>query len=73
MMAVFGRISRAPVALMLIVADTIGSVGLLELAMVAVTIAWFIIRSANDSIYRSQPRTREGSPAGRLRIGLSSL
>lgn len=73
MMAVFGGISRAPVAVMLMVAEMTGSVGLLAPAMVAVAIAWFIVGRADDSIYRSQLPTRAQSPAGRLRAGLPLL
>ena len=73
MMAVFGGISRAPVAVMLMVAEMTGSVGLLAPAMVAVSIAWFIVGRNDDSIYRSQLRTRDDSPASRLRFGLPLL
>ena len=73
MMAVFGGISRAPIAVMLMVAEMTGSITLLAPAMVAVAIAWFIVGRAGDSIYRSQLPTRAESPAGRLRAGLPLL
>jgi hypothetical protein len=73
MMAVFGGISRAPIAVMLMVAEMTGSVGLLAPAMVAVSIAWFIVGRSDDSIYRSQLRTRDDSPASRLGFGLPLL
>ena len=73
MMAVFGGISRAPIAVMLMVAEMTGSVDLLGPAMVAVAIAWFIVGRSDDSIYRSQLRTREDSPASRLGFGLPLL
>jgi CIC family chloride channel protein len=73
MMAVFGGISRAPVAVMLMVAQMTGSIALLGPAMVAVAIAWFIVARADDSIYRSQLRTRADSEAGRLQFGLPLL
>jgi CBS domain-containing protein len=73
MMSVFGGISRAPVAVMLMVAEMTGDIGLVAPAMVAVAIAWFIVGRANDSIYRSQLPTRAESPAGRLRVGLPLL
>jgi CBS domain-containing protein len=73
MMAVFGGISRAPIAVMLMVAEMTGSIGLLAPAMVAVSIAWFIVGRNDDSIYRSQLRTRDDSPASRLRFGLPLL
>ena len=72
-MAVFGGISTAPIAVMIMVAEMTGSIGLVAPAMVAVAIAWFIVGSANDSIYRSQLPTRAESPAGRLRVGLPLL
>ena len=73
MMAVFGGISRAPIAVMLMVAEMTGSIGVLGPAMVAVAIAWFIVGRSDDSIYRSQLPTRAESPAGRLRVGLPLL
>ena len=73
MMAVFGGISRAPLAVMIMVAEMTGSIGLVAPAMVAVAISWFIVGRANDSIYRSQLPTRAESPAGRLRVGLPLL
>jgi H+/Cl- antiporter ClcA len=62
MMAVFGGISRAPVAVMLMVAQMTGSITLLGPAMVAVAISWFIVKRADDSIYRSQLHTRAEQP-----------
>jgi H+/Cl- antiporter ClcA len=73
MVAVFGGISRAPLAVMLMVAEMTGTIGILAPAMVAVTIAWFVVARADDSIYRAQLRTREDSPASRLRFGLPLL
>ena len=73
MMATFGGISRAPIAVMLMVAEMTGSVGLLGPAMVAVAIAWFIVGRTDDSIYRSQLRTRADSAASRLGFGLPLL
>ena len=73
MMAVFGGISRAPIAIMLMVAQMTGSIALLGPAMTAVAIAWFIVGRADDSIYRSQLRTRADSAARRLQFGLPLL
>ena len=73
MMAVFGGISRAPIAVMLMVAQMTGSIALLGPAMVAVAIAWFIVGRSDDSIYRSQLRTRADSAASRLQFGLPLL
>ena len=73
MMAVFGGISRAPIAVMLMVAQMTGSIALLGPAMIAVAIAWFIVGRSDDSIYRSQLRTRADSAASRLHFGLPLL
>ena len=73
MMAVFGGISRAPIAVMLMVAEMTGNISLLGPAMVAVAIAWFIVGRVDDSIYRSQPRSREDTAVRRLQSGLPLL
>ncbi len=73
MMAVFGGISRAPIAVMLMVAQMTGSIALLGPAMIAVAISWFIVSRSDDSIYRSQLRTRADSAASRLQFGLPLL
>lgn len=73
MMAVFGSISRAPIAVMLMVAEMTGNISLLGPAMVAVAIAWFITSHTDDSIYRSQLRSRADSPARQLSFGLPLL
>ncbi len=73
MMAVFGGISRAPIAVMLMVGEMTGNMSLLAPAMVAVSIAWFIVGRSDDSIYRSQLRTRADAPARRLSFGLPLL
>jgi len=73
MMAVFGGISRAPIAVMLMVAQMTGSIALLGPAMVAVAISWFIVGRADDSIYRSQLRSRADSAASRMQFGLPLL
>jgi len=65
MMAVFGGISRAPIAVMLMVVQMTGSVSVLAPAMVAVAISWFIVSRADDSIYRSQLHTRADAPSER--------
>jgi CIC family chloride channel protein len=73
MMAVFGGISRAPLAVMLMVAEMTGSISLLAPAMVAIAVSWFIVERAGDSIYRSQLRSKADSAASRLEAGLPSL
>lgn len=73
MMAVFGGISRAPVAVMVMVAEMTGNVEILAPALVAVALATLIVTRADDTIYRSQLRTRADSEAGRLRHGMPLL
>ena len=63
MMACFGSISRAPLAVMLMVAEMTGTLSLMVPAMVAVGLATLIVRRGDDTIYRSQPRNRAESPA----------
>ena len=73
MMACFGSIARAPLAVMLMVAEMTGTISLLPPAMVAVAIATFLVRRFDDTIYRSQLRTRYDSPTSRLQFGLPLL
>ncbi len=73
MMCCFGSISRAPLAVMLMVAEMTGSLSILAPAMVAVGLAWFIVRRDDDSIYRSQLQSRAASPAQRLLVGMPLL
>ena len=61
MMCCFGGISRAPLAVMLMVAEMTGSLSILGPAMIAVGLAWFIVRRSDDTIYRSQ-LNREPTP-----------
>jgi len=73
MMAVFGGISRAPLAVTIMVAEMTGSVDLVAPALVAIALATFIVARSDDSIYRSQPRSRADSGAGRLHFGMPLL
>ena len=73
MMAVFGGISRAPLAVMIMVAEMTGNISVLAPAMVAVAISTFIVGRSDDSIYRSQLRSRADSPAGRLQRSMPLL
>jgi CIC family chloride channel protein len=66
MMAVFGGISRAPLAVMIMVAEMTGTITMVVPAIVAVAISWFIVGHFDDSIYRSQLRDRADSPGTRL-------
>jgi H+/Cl- antiporter ClcA len=58
MMALFGAIARAPLATMLMVAQMTGNISIVAPALAAVAIATLIVRRFDDSIYRSQLRTR---------------
>ncbi len=73
MMACFGSISRAPLAVMLMVAEMTGTLSLMVPAMVAVGLATLVVRRGDDTIYRSQPRNRAESPAHRIFTGLPIL
>jgi H+/Cl- antiporter ClcA/predicted transcriptional regulator len=73
MMCCFGGISRAPLAVMLMVAEMTGSLSILGPAMVAVGLAWFIVRRNDDTIYRSQLKSRADAPAQRLLTGMPVL
>jgi H+/Cl- antiporter ClcA/CBS domain-containing protein len=73
MMCCFGGISRAPLAVMLMVAEMTGSLSMLAPAMIAVGLAWLIVRRSDDTIYRSQLRSRADAPAQRLLAGLPLL
>ena len=57
-MACFGSISRAPIAVMLMVAEMTGSISIVVPAMLAVSLAWLIVRHSDATIYRSQLRDR---------------
>jgi CBS domain-containing protein len=73
MMACFGGISRAPLAVMLMVAEMTGSLSILTPAMVAVGISWLIVQRNDDTIYRSQLKSRADAPAQRILAGLPLL
>lgn len=73
MMACFGSISRAPLAVMLMVAEMTGTLSLIVPAMLAIGLATLIVRRNDDTIYRSQLRSRAESPAHRILTGLPLL
>jgi CIC family chloride channel protein len=73
MMACFGAIARAPLAVMLMVAEMTGSLTILTPAMVAVGLAYLIVRQTGQTIYRSQLRNREQAQSARLLTGLPLL
>lgn len=69
MMACFGSIARAPLAVMVMVAEMTGSITLLAPAMVSVGLAYLLVRSTGETIYRAQLKNRE---EGRLRHRLAT-
>jgi len=68
MMALFGSIAHAPLAVMLMVAEMTDNLAILAPAMLAIGIATLIV--GDRSIYASQLRSRAESPAHRFRFAL---
>ncbi|GAC1615128.1 MAG: chloride channel protein [Ktedonobacteraceae bacterium] len=71
MMALFGGIAHAPIAVMLMVAEMTGNLSLLAPAMIAVSISYVLV--GQNSIYSSQVPTRADSPAHRLQFSFPLL
>jgi CIC family chloride channel protein len=71
MMALFGGIAHAPLAVMLMVAEMTGNLSMLAPAMIAVGISSIIVGHA--TIYASQVDTRADSPAHRLQLSFPML
>ncbi len=71
MMALFGGIAHAPLAVMLMVAEMTGNLSLLAPAMLAVGISVIIV--GEKTIYTSQVDTRADSPAHRLQFSFPLL
>jgi len=61
MMACFGGVAHAPLAVMIMVAEMTGSFSVIPCAMVAVGIAYLLISRTSVSIYRAQPLNREAA------------
>lgn len=68
MMALFGSVAHAPLAVMLMVAEMTGNLAMLAPAMVAIGVASLVV--GDISIYTSQLRTRVDSPGHRFRVAL---
>ena len=66
MMACFGSVAHAPLAVMIMVAEMTGSFSVIPCAMVAVGIAYLLISRMNVSIYRAQRLNRETAAAERV-------
>ncbi|MHB2029497.1 MAG: chloride channel protein, partial [Acidimicrobiales bacterium] len=73
MMACFGSISRAPFAVLIMVAEMTGSFSLLIPGMVALSIAMLIVHRNDNSIYRKQLRNRAESRQRRVLATLPRL
>ena len=65
MMACFGSVAHAPLAVMIMVAEMTSSFSVLPGAMVTVGIAYLLISRTNVSIYKSQRLNREAALAER--------
>lgn len=68
MMALFGSVAHAPLAVMLMVAEMTDSLAMLGPAMLAIGIATLVV--GDRSMYASQLRSRADSPAHRFRFAL---
>ena len=71
MVACFGSIAHAPIAVLLMVAEMTGSLELVPPAMLAIVVATLVVGAA--TIYTSQLKDRSEAPADRLRAGLPLL
>ncbi|MFF0815349.1 chloride channel protein [Rhodococcus sp. NPDC003318] len=67
MMSCFGSAARAPLAIMVMVAEMTGGWAVLPGGMIAVAAAYLIVRSRDASIYRCQRRDRAEAAAERAR------
>jgi H+/Cl- antiporter ClcA/CBS domain-containing protein len=68
MMALFGSIAHAPLAVMLMVAEMTGNLSMLAPAMLAIGLATLIV--GDRTIYKSQLRSRADSPGHQFRFAL---
>ena len=66
MMCCFGSVARAPLAVLLMVAEMTGSVTAIEPGMIAVGLAWLIVWRTDVTMYRSQLLDRDHAPGRRL-------
>ncbi len=71
MIACFGSIAHAPLAVMLMVAEMTGSLELLAPAMIAIAMATLLV--GDRTIYRAQLKDRSESTAARVSAGLPLL
>ncbi len=73
MMACFGSVARVPLAVMLMVGEMTGGYTVLVPAMLAVGLAYLIVRQAGDTIYSEQVDSRETEYAARVDSALPLL
>ncbi|MGY4708254.1 chloride channel protein [Mycolicibacterium sp. CBM1] len=73
MMACFGSVAHAPLAVMLMVAEMTGSFSVIPGAMVAVGIAYLLIIRTPVSIYQSQRLNRETAAAERVTVSAPEI
>ncbi|WP_193045786.1 chloride channel protein [Mycolicibacterium baixiangningiae] len=66
MMACFGSVSHAPLAVMIMVAEMTGSFSVIPCAMVGVGVAYLLITRTNVTIYQAQRLNRETAEAERM-------
>jgi CIC family chloride channel protein len=71
MVAMFGSVAHAPLAMLLMVGEMTGNLSLLAPAMVAVAVATLLV--GDTTIYRNQVDTRADSPAHRDRFAFPLL
>jgi CIC family chloride channel protein len=71
MMALFGGIAHAPLAVMLMVAEMTGNLSMLAPAMIAVGVSTALV--GDNTIYRSQLPNRASSPAHRVQFAFPLL
>jgi CIC family chloride channel protein len=62
MMACFGSVAHAPLAVMIMVAEMTGSFSVMPAAMITVGIAYLIISRTPVSIYQAQRLNRDSDP-----------
>ncbi len=70
MMSCIGSIARAPIAVMLMVAEMTGSAVILVPAMIAVGIAYCIVSRAGQTIFASQVRQGRRRRRPVIRVGV---
>ncbi|AKK25567.1 chloride channel protein [Mycobacterium sp. EPa45] len=73
MMACFGSVAHAPLAVMLMVAEMTGSFAVIPGAMVAVGLAYLIIIRTPVSIYQAQRLNRETAAAERVTVSAPEI